>query len=62
MSDDDPRLAELDLEVVSITRDANGEVSVDGGGMALEGLVFLLQSAIHITMHEWFYPEDDDED
>ena len=60
--DDDPRLTELDLEVVSITRDGNGEVSVDGGGMTLEGLVFLLQSAIHITMHEWFYPEDDDED
>ena len=60
--DDEPRLTELDIEMVSITRDGNGEVSVDGGGMTLEGLVFLLQSAIHITMHEWFYPEDDDED
>lgn len=55
-------LTELDIDVITITRDADGEVTVDGGGLSLEALVFLLRAAEHITVHEWFYPEDDDDD
>lgn len=41
---EDP-LTELDLDVVTITRDASGTVEVDGGGLCVEDMVFLLEAA-----------------
>lgn len=55
-------LTELDLEVITITRDAEGKVTVDGGGMTLESLCFLLRAAEHLVMSDFFYGDDDDDE
>ena len=39
---DDPRLTELEIDCVTITRDAQGEVVVDGGGLSNETISHLL--------------------
>lgn len=62
MSDEDPRLTELDMEVVTITRDTEGEVTVDGGGMTLESLCFLLRAAEILVMADFYYVQDNDDD
>lgn len=61
----DPRLTELEIDVVTITRDGDGEIVVDGGGLTLESLVYLLRAADWIMMTGHFledYEEDDDDD
>lgn len=58
---DDPRLTELDVECVLITRDADGEITVDGGGMSSEALLFLIESAKFIMLADFFFPDDDDD-
>ena len=65
MDDDEPRLTELELDIVSITRDDSGLVSVDGGSLSVECVVFMLRAAELVILDAHFYPpedEDDDED
>ena len=62
MSDDDPRLTELDIECITITRDQAGETTIDGGGMSMEAVIFLLRSAEFLMMTDYFFADDDDED
>lgn len=62
MSDDDPRLVELDIECITITCDQEGCVTFDAGGMTLERASWLLRSAEYLMMTDhWFGEEDDDE-
>jgi hypothetical protein len=58
---EDP-LTELDLDVVTITRDASGTVEVDGGGLCVEDMVFLLEAARFQLLAELLWPRDDDDD
>lgn len=58
MSDDN--LAELDLDCVTITRDADGLVIVDGGGMSREAVSHLL--LVGQTVHALAEFETDDEE
>lgn len=54
-------LSDLDLQVVTVTCDANGIVAVDGGDAPIQTVVFMLASAQHILLHGHFWPEDDEE-
>lgn len=53
-------LAELDLDVITISRDADGMVSVDGGELSLESVVYLLRAAEFVVLLQHFEDEDDD--
>lgn len=62
MSDDDPRLVELDIEVITITCDQEGCVTFDAGGINIERASWLLRSAEFLMMSDhWYGVEDDDE-
>lgn len=60
--DEDPRLTELEIDVVTITRDESGLVTVDGGGLALDSLIFLLRAGEYVALSDHFYPEEPDDD
>lgn len=63
---DDPRIDDLEaglgIDVVSITRDSDGLISVDGGGLSVECVVFMLRCAEGIVIDQHFYPDDDDDE
>lgn len=59
---DDPRLTELEIDCVTITRDAQGEVVVDGGGLTNEMISHMLVLATYVHASCQFYDDGDDED
>lgn len=59
---DDPRLDELEIDCVTITRDAQGEVVVDGGGLTNETISHMLVLATYVHAACQFYDGDEDED
>lgn len=61
--DSDEELVELDIDVITITRDADGVLEVDGGELAVEELVFMLRLAETVVLlgHVAGDAEDDDE-
>lgn len=59
--DDDPRLTELEIDVVTITRDQDGLVVVDGGGLTMEAVSHLLLVGAWVHAEQTFVePEDED--
>lgn len=59
--DEDPRLTELDIEVITITCDGDGCVTFDAGGISVERASFLLRSAEFLMMTDFWYEESDEE-
>lgn len=59
----DEELVELDIDVITITRDADGVLEVDGGELAVEELVFMLRLAETLVLLGQVAgdAEDDDE-
>ena len=60
--DEDPRLTELEIDVVTITRDQDGLVVVDGGGLSAEAVSHLLLVGQFVHAESQFDFVDDDED
>lgn len=64
--DDDPRIDDLEaglgIDVISITRDQDGLIAIDGGGLSVECVVFILRCAEGIVIDQHFYPDDDEPD
>lgn len=62
--EDDARLHELEIDVVTITRDGDGLVIVDGGGLSSEAISHLLLVGAYVHSAAQFDDglEDDDED
>lgn len=58
---DDPRLTELEIDVVTITRDENGTVTVDGGGLSAETVSHLLLVGGFVHAEAQFSAPDDDD-
>lgn len=59
----DEELTELDIEVITITCDQDGQVTFDAGGISVERASWLLRSAEYLMMTDfWFGEDDDDED
>ena len=54
-------LTRLDMDVVTISRDQDGMVTVDGGEMSLEAVVYLLRAAEFVVLSEHFEPDEDDD-
>lgn len=66
MSDEDlDALAELDVQVVTVTRDSDGVIAVDGGDAQPSEVVFMLDAARFLLLQGHFFgdgEEDDDDD
>ena len=60
MTEPDPRLEELEIDVVTITRDSDGLVIVDGGGLTQEAVSHLLLVGAFVHAESTFDPVDPD--
>jgi hypothetical protein len=58
---DDP-LTDLDMDVITISRDGEGMVSVDGGELSLESVVYLLRAAEFVVLLQHFESDEDDDE
>ena len=57
--DEDPRLTELEIDVVTITRDGDGLVTVEGGGLSSETVSHLLLVGQFVHAESQFAATDD---
>ena len=57
----DEELVELDIDVVTITRDIDGVLEVDGGELAVEEVVFMLRLAETVVLLGHVAGDDEDE-
>lgn len=65
MGDSEPRLDDLEIDIVTITRDGDGLVTVEGGGLHDEAISHLLLVGAYVhasTRFEEAEDEDDDDD
>lgn len=59
---DDPRLDDLDIQVITVTLEDDGNITYDHTGMSEQQAVWMLHSALHMVQHDYWYGATDDDD